>query len=298
MRRALILGGAGLIGQAVASRLLAAGWRVEVTGRDPGHLPPELATAGATFIQVDRADAAALTAAVGDGAHLIVDCACFTGVDAVRLLPLARLADCTVMISSKAVYADAAGHHVNSDLAPRFGGPVTEDQPTVPPSDIAYWSREGYGANKVAAEQVLLDSGAPVTVLRPSKVHGPGARPPREWVFVKRILDRRPAVFLARRGEGVDHTTAAANVAALIETVAAHPGRRVLNSQLAAGHGGNDQVRLAASHDLVRKWAVHLLVRQILLAGEEPYERPSAQSDVVANRAPQYRVPVLQRVQH
>jgi nucleoside-diphosphate-sugar epimerase len=193
-------------------------------------MPPELATAGATFIPADRADAAALTAAVGDGAHLIVDCACFTGADALRLLPLARAADCTVMISSKAVYADAAGHHVNSDLAPRFGSPVTEDQPTVPPSDIDYWSREGYGANKVAAEQVLLDSGAPVTVLRPSKVHGPGARPPREWVFVKRILDRRPAVLLARRGEGVDHTTAAANVASLIETVATHPGRRVLNS--------------------------------------------------------------------
>jgi nucleoside-diphosphate-sugar epimerase len=37
-------------------------------------------------------------------------------------------------------------------------------------------------------------------------------------------------VFLARRGRGVDQPTAAANVAALIETVAAKPGRRVLNS--------------------------------------------------------------------
>jgi nucleoside-diphosphate-sugar epimerase len=98
------------------------------------------------------------------------------------------------------------------------------------PSDVDYRSREGYGANKVAAEQVLLDSGHPVTVLRPSKIHGPGAAQPREWVFVKRVLDRRPAVFLARRGEGADHTTGAANIAALIETVAARPGRRILNS--------------------------------------------------------------------
>lgn len=90
-------------------------------------------------------------------------------------------------------------------------------------------TREGYGANKVAAEHVLLDSGAPITVLRPSKVHGAGARRPREWVFVKRVLDRRPAVFLARRGAGVDHTSAAANVAALVEVVAATPGRRILN---------------------------------------------------------------------
>jgi hypothetical protein len=69
----------------------------------------------------------------------------------------------------------------------------------------------------------------PVSVLRPSKIHGRGAAPPREWIFVKRALDRRPAVFLAHRGAGVDHTTAAANIAALAEVVAAKPGARVLN---------------------------------------------------------------------
>ena len=98
------------------------------------------------------------------------------------------------------------------------------------PGNGDYNSPEGYGANKVAAENVLLDSGDPVTVLRPSKIHGVGAKTPREWVFVKRVLDRRPAVFLAHRGAGVDHPTAAANIAALIELVAAKPGRRVLNS--------------------------------------------------------------------
>jgi len=67
-------------------------------------------------------------------------------------------------------------------------------------------------------------------VLRPSKIHGAGALRPREWVFVKRVLDCRPAIFLARRGAGVDHPTAAANIAALIEAVAARPGRRILNS--------------------------------------------------------------------
>ena len=57
------------------------------------------------------------------------------------------------------------------------------------PGDMPYNSPQGYGANKVAAEQVLLDSGMPVTVLRPSKVHGEGAAPPREWYFVKRDAD-------------------------------------------------------------------------------------------------------------
>jgi hypothetical protein len=44
------------------------------------------------------------------------------------------------------------------------------------PSDIDCNSREGYGANKVAAENVLLDSGMAVSVLRPSRIHRTGNR--------------------------------------------------------------------------------------------------------------------------
>ena len=230
MRRALVLGGTGAIGRAVARRLLPAGWQVDLTGRDPSHFPSDLAASGARFVVSDRRDAAQLTDAFRPGADLLVDCACFTAEDALRLLPLAREAGSTVMISSKAVYVDGDGNHSNSDTKPRFDGPVPEAQPTMAPGSGDYMSREGYGANKVAAEQVLLDSGCPVTVLRPSKIHGPGARQPREWVFVKRVLDRRPAVFLAHLGAGVDHTTAAANIAALIEVAAESPGTRVLNS--------------------------------------------------------------------
>jgi nucleoside-diphosphate-sugar epimerase len=231
MRRALILGGTGLIGQAAARRLLAAGWQVHLTGRDATHLPAALTAAGARFVVADRADTAAMRAVAGDGIDLVVDCICYTAEDAAALLPLARSANSTVMISSKAVYVDAAGRHANSAGAPHFDGPVREDQPTMAPSaDGDYQSREGYGANKIAAEQVLLDSGAPVTVLRPGKVHGAWAARPREWVFVKRSLDRRPVVFLAQRGASVAQTTAAVNIAALIETVAGKPGSRILNS--------------------------------------------------------------------
>ena len=219
-----------MIGRAIGGRLLASGWDVDLAGRDPGKMPAGLATAGASFVPADRHDDAQLRAAVGTGADLIVDCVCYTAADATRLLPLLRDAGSAVMISSKAVYADAAGNHVNSDTPPHFDGPVRESQVTVPPSDTNYQTREGYGANKVAAEHVLLDSGLPVTVLRPSKVHGPASPRPREWMFVKRVLDGRPAVLLAHHGAGVDHTTAAANIAALVETVAAVPGRRILNS--------------------------------------------------------------------
>ena len=157
MLRALIVGGTGLIGRATARRLLAAGWQVDVTGRNPAHLPPEIAAAGGAFIAADRNDSAQLLAALGDGADLLVDCICFTAAQATSLLPLVRSAGSTVMISSKAVYVDGSGNHSNSETAPRFDGAIRETQPTVAPGDGDYNSREGYGANKVAAEQVLLD---------------------------------------------------------------------------------------------------------------------------------------------
>jgi nucleoside-diphosphate-sugar epimerase len=274
MPRALILGGTGAIGRAVARRLLAGRWDVDVTGRNVAHMPADIAAAGARFVAADRSNSDELLAALGEGADLLVDCICYTAADATRLLPLVRNAGSTVMISAKAVYVDAAGNHVNSPTPPRFDGPIRETQPTVAPGDADYMTREGYAANKVAAEQVLLGSGAPVTVIRPSKVHGEGARRPLEWAFVKRVLDRRPVVFLARRGTGVDHPTAAANIAALIEVVAAKRGRRVLNSADPDAPSALEISRTIARH-LGHAW------EEVLLGddadeelGRHPWDRP------------------------
>jgi nucleoside-diphosphate-sugar epimerase len=185
----------------------------------------------------------------------------YTAEDARRLLPFARAVTSTVMISSKAVYVDAAGNHSNSDEPPRYDGPIRETQPTLAPLDIDYRSREGYGANKVAAEQVMLDSGLPVSILRPSKVHGRGGARPREWMFVKRVLDRRPALILAHRGAGVDHTTAAVNIAALVEVVARNPGARILNSADPDAPSGIEIARTIA-HALDYEW------QEVLLDGD------------------------------
>ena len=81
------------------------------------------------------------------------------------------------------------------------------------PFDVDYNPREGYGASKVAAEHVVLDSGMAVSVLRPSRIYGVGAPQPREWVFVKRVLDGRAHVLLAGGGRGINHPTAAGNLA-------------------------------------------------------------------------------------
>jgi nucleoside-diphosphate-sugar epimerase len=225
MPRAFILGGTGAIGTATARRLLAAGWDIDVTGCDAARMPARLTVAGARFVAADRT-----RDAFGAGAGLLVHCRCYSAAHARDLLEPARDADSTVMLSEQGRGRRRRRNHTNSDVPPRFDGPIRETQPTTAPGGRDDDTREGYGADKAAAERVLLDSGLPVTVLRPSKVHGAFARRPREWVFVKRVLDRRPAVFLAHRGEGVDHTTAAANVAALIEVVAAKPGTRLLNS--------------------------------------------------------------------
>ncbi len=257
-QRAFVIGGSGLIGRAISRRLLTAGWTVDVVGRDAENMPRDIAAAGARFHQLDRSDDAALRSAFGDGADLLVDCICFTAADARTLLPLARHATSTVMISSKAVYVDAAGRHSNSDDPPDYGHPIDETQATLTPGSMPHTSREGYGRNKVAAEQTLLDSGLPVTVLRPSKIHGAGARPPREWVFVKRVLDRRDAVLLARRGTGIDHPSAAVNIAALVETVAHAPGRRILNSADPDAPDGLHIARTIARH-LGHQWDEVLL---------------------------------------
>jgi nucleoside-diphosphate-sugar epimerase len=256
--RAFIIGGTGLVGRAISRRLLSAGWDDDVVARHAAGLPTDLAAAGVHVHPGDRADSAALAVAFGAGADLLVDCICYTGAHARELLPLAGNATSTVMISSKAVYVDAAGRHSNSVDPPRFDRPIRETQPTLAPGTVDADSREGYGRNKVAAEQVLLDSGLPVSVLRPSKIHGEGARPAREWIFVKRVLDRREVVMLAHRGAGVDHPSAAVNIAALVETVAAHPGRRILNSADPDAPSGIDIARYVAGH-LGHQWAEILL---------------------------------------
>ncbi|WFR66964.1 NAD-dependent epimerase/dehydratase family protein [Curtobacterium flaccumfaciens] len=234
-RRAVVLGGTGGIGSAVARELLNASgrggddWQVDVVARRGGPAADDLTEAGATFVPGDRRDAAVLRELLRPGADLLVDTVGLTRDDALQLRPFLDDVGSTVFVSSKAVYVDEQGRHANSAEKPVFGGAVTELQPTVAASDGDPTSRDGYGAAKVAAEQVLLDHGAPVTVFRPSKVYGVGIGRPREWFVVRRVLDGRERILLADHGRGVDHTTAASGIASLVRLVADAADRRILN---------------------------------------------------------------------
>lgn len=248
MATAIVLGGNGLVGVAAARRLAEAGWDVTCSGRSQARFPDHLRDAGVRFVTSDRYDVEALGRLLEGGGDVVVDCLCYTAEHARMLLRHQEDLGSVVFISSKAVYVDDHGRHVNSSQPPRFTGPVTEAQPTMAPSDIDHHSPAGYGANKVAAEQVLLTSQIPVTVVRASRVHGVEGARPLEWVFVKRVLDQRRHVLLAHHGRGVNHPTAAVNLAALIEFCAARPGTRILNSADPDAPDGRTIAQTIAAH--------------------------------------------------
>jgi nucleoside-diphosphate-sugar epimerase len=229
--RVVILGVNGVSGRAIASELSRRGCEVVGTGRDIRRFPAALRDRGVRFVRSDRHDAADLRQVLGAGADVIVDCLCFTAEHARRLLEHRASFGSAVALSSKAVYVDEQGRHSNSDESPRFDGPVPETQPVLGPDfSGAYQSRHGYGPNKVAAEITLRESGAPVSILRASRVHGPGASPPREWFVVRRLLDGRRRIPVAHHGQTGNHPTAAVNLAKLVATCAQRPGVRVLNA--------------------------------------------------------------------
>lgn len=272
------------MGHAIAGRLLDAGWRVEVTGRHAAHLDENLLAGGVTFRCSDRHDPAQLASAVGHGADLVVDCACFTAQHAREVAALLGDVTSMVMVSSKAVYVDDEGRHSNSDDAPVFVNPIREDQPTLAPGSGDFRSREGYGANKVAAERVLLDSGFPVSVVRASKVHGPHARRAREWYFVRRVFDGRRHVFFDSDQPAGDHPTAAANLAALIEHLATRPGARVLNCADPDAPTERAIARAVAGH-FAHEWE-EVVVEGVPGVGRSPWHVvPPIELDTSASRS-------------
>ena len=214
MRRAVIFG-AGQLGQACTSALKGS----QVTTLDRQSL-----VAGAPF---DRRNGASLTAAIGGGADLVIDTIGFDRADADLLLPLASGIGQLITISSASVYADAAGRSLDEarvDGFPEFGAPITEAQATVRPGDDTYSTR------KVAMEQRLLDAmRCPVVGLRPCAIHGVGSRHPREWWFVKRLIDGRQVVPLAYDGESRFQTTAATSIGRLATALAVHRTSGIFN---------------------------------------------------------------------
>ncbi|MDR1534970.1 MAG: NAD-dependent epimerase/dehydratase family protein [Planctomycetota bacterium] len=227
-KRAFIIGGAGQIGLAVAERLLTDGWEV-VAARRGTRLPAaDLPENGMRTVTLDRDDTKALRRALADGADAVVDVVAYNAGHADQLLLLGADIASLVVISSAGVYRDAAGRTLDeagTNGFPDFPIPISETQPTVEPGSASY------SANKAAMERRLFAyARVPVTIIRPGAVYGVPSRHPREWWFVKRMLDRRPFIPLAYKGESRFHPVAAANIAAIVAGALKNPGTRVVNA--------------------------------------------------------------------
>jgi nucleoside-diphosphate-sugar epimerase len=221
---AFIIGGTGQIGIAAAAELLRAGWRV--TCSHTGRQEPRNVPAGASLAVVKRQDTAGLSAAIGT-VDLLIDTMAFNGKDADQLASLSGQYGQLCVISSASVYADDQGRSLETAGTigyPEFDGPIAETQALVPPGP------ESYSSAKVELERRLSETvNRPLTVLRPCAIHGINSKHPREWWFVKRMLDGRkriPLVF----GPSTFHTSATANIAALIHAAAASPPTTILNA--------------------------------------------------------------------
>jgi len=227
MKTALVIGGTGQIGLATARNLIAAGWSVRLAQRQGARLPDDLAQA-ARIVPLDREQPGAVAKAVAGGVDALIDTVAYDEGHARQLLEVEADVGATVVISTGSVYCDDAGRTLDEAAQngfPQFPVPITEDQPTTEPGPATYSTK------KVALEQALLQGARrPVTILRPFAIHGPGSTHPREWFFVRRILDGRRRVPLAYRGESRFHASATVNIAELIRVVLEAPATQVLNA--------------------------------------------------------------------
>jgi nucleoside-diphosphate-sugar epimerase len=247
-RTAFVLGGTGMIGRAVVPKLLERGYKVTVGSRNPAPVQE-----GARHIAVDRNSAEGLKGVSGDF-DVFVDIIAFDDEHGRQLCDLKGRIGSLVFISSAAVYADDAGKPLlGSTVDPNL--PIDETRPVV----AATPDGSDYAGGKIAIESILLEEEpAPVTVLRPGAIFGPGDQASREWHFVKRVLDGREAVVLAYGGTTTFHPVSSANVASMIVSAAERPGTRIVNCGDPSPRNVI-QICDAVAATMDHAWAVHTI---------------------------------------
>ncbi|MFN2100325.1 hypothetical protein [Altererythrobacter sp. MF3-039] len=210
-----IIGG-GQIGYAAASAFASEGWDVTLHARSmPDWHDASLAHFRPYLLGEDTAPAA----------DVIVDTIAYDGEDIDRYDP--DRVDRLIVISSASVYCDDKGRTLDEAAQngfPQFDGPITEDQSTVAPGPDTYSTR------KIRMEQRASELfGDRATILRPCAIHGPWSRHPREWWFVKRMIDGRRRIPLALEGKSQFQTTAARMIGAFSAFAARHAQGGVFN---------------------------------------------------------------------
>jgi nucleoside-diphosphate-sugar epimerase len=203
--KAIIIGGTGQIGLAVARLLTCENWDVTLASRARAH-----AVRGFNHAVSDARDLEALRGLIDTNTDLVLSCVAFDTADADFLVAAGRNAGRIVAISSASVYRDDDGRTLDEAGQcgfPEFQNPLTEESVTVDAGP------ETYSTRKIAMERRLIETAScPVSILRPCAIHGPESKHAREWWFVKRLLDGRKAIPLAYAGRSRFQTTSVAAI--------------------------------------------------------------------------------------
>jgi nucleoside-diphosphate-sugar epimerase len=186
-KSALLIGGTGPTGPAIAAGLEARGFDLTIlhSGR---HEVPEVARFG--HIHGDPFSEQGLRAALSDRSF------------DVAIASYGRLR------SIAAVLAGQAGRLLSIGGAPVYRGffnPAVYRPPGLPvpvreDSELATEEEDGKSYRIARSEQLLFETHPAATHFRFPYIYGPRQLAPREWCFVRRILDRRPFVIVPDDG--------------------------------------------------------------------------------------------------
>ncbi len=290
----LVIGGTRRSGPHLVRALVRAGHRVTCLhlGTHRAALPPQVRE-----VLADRRDPAAFAAAVETlEVDTVVDMMATsdTDVDAVMLHLGGRMAH-YVVISSYDVYEayEAAWFHRPYP----HPLPIAEDAPKAAVRFL-YGREAGYDKVLVeeAARRAAASHGVRLTVLRYPALYGPGDATPREWYYVRQVLDRRPVIIAPGGGQALFSRGYLENMAhAVALAVEAPPARERVCNAADAGQFTVRQIIDAVAAILDHRWEVievpdHLLPAhrpsQALPYGIDPYHiRPHLLLDTTRLRA-------------
>ncbi len=196
-KKILITGATGLIGGAVARRLLADGHAVRVLARDPARAG-DLPRLGAEVVRGDILDLASLRAAVV-GCPVVIHCA-----GAINLFEDAQVyrrinAEGSNNICQAALEAGVERMIYTSTLFVHGVAPATGVDETFPMKPCG----DPYVDTKIEGEQIAQTWGAkglPVVVVRPGEVYGPRDN---TWTVTPFNLFKRNLMTYADGGRGL-----------------------------------------------------------------------------------------------